>query len=266
MWPGLVAAAKEGGIDVIESYVFWNGHEPSQGNAHMKNFTTLIVDLMKKEKLFFNQGGPIVLSQACKIENEYGDMEWAYGDGAKPYAMWAANMALSQNIGVPWIMCQQYDAPDPVYHGGTNFGRTSGGPFITTSYDYDAPIDEYGLPRLPKWGHLKELHKAIKSSEHVLLYGKVTTISLGPLQEAHVYADSSGTCAAFIANMDDKTDKIINFQNRSYHVPAWSVSILPDCKNVIFNTAKVKSSPSMSEDANNVAYFCVSGIKNYDDK
>lgn len=31
------------------------------------------------------------------------------------------------------------------YHGGTNFGRTAGGPFITTSYDYDAPIDEYGI-------------------------------------------------------------------------------------------------------------------------
>lgn len=31
------------------------------------------------------------------------------------------------------------------YHGGTNFGRSSGGPFITTSYDYDAPIDEYGM-------------------------------------------------------------------------------------------------------------------------
>lgn len=30
------------------------------------------------------------------------------------------------------------------YQGGTNFGRTSGGPFISTSYDYDAPIDEYG--------------------------------------------------------------------------------------------------------------------------
>jgi hypothetical protein len=30
------------------------------------------------------------------------------------------------------------------YHGGTNFDRTAGGPFITTSYDYDAPIDEYG--------------------------------------------------------------------------------------------------------------------------
>lgn len=30
------------------------------------------------------------------------------------------------------------------YHGGTNFGRTSGGPYLTTSYDYDAPLDEYG--------------------------------------------------------------------------------------------------------------------------
>ena len=30
------------------------------------------------------------------------------------------------------------------FHGGTNFGRTAGGSFITTSYDYDAPIDEYG--------------------------------------------------------------------------------------------------------------------------
>lgn len=31
------------------------------------------------------------------------------------------------------------------YHGGTNFGRSTGGPFISTSYDYDAPIDEYGM-------------------------------------------------------------------------------------------------------------------------
>lgn len=30
------------------------------------------------------------------------------------------------------------------FFGGTNFGRTSGGPNQITSYDYDAPIDEYG--------------------------------------------------------------------------------------------------------------------------
>ncbi|XP_028061553.1 beta-galactosidase 1-like [Camellia sinensis] len=32
-----------------------------------------------------------------------------------------------------------------MYHGGTNFGRTTVGLFIATSYDYDAPIDEYGM-------------------------------------------------------------------------------------------------------------------------
>lgn len=31
------------------------------------------------------------------------------------------------------------------YHGGTNFDRTSSGLFIATSYDYDGPIDEYGM-------------------------------------------------------------------------------------------------------------------------
>ncbi|PWA87717.1 beta-galactosidase [Artemisia annua] len=30
-----------------------------------------------------------------------------------------------------------------LYHGGTNFGRTAGGPFIATSYDHDAPLDEF---------------------------------------------------------------------------------------------------------------------------
>ena len=49
-----------------------------------------------------------------QIENEYGYYESAYGDGGKRYAMWAASMAVSQNIGVPWIMCQQFDAPDTV--------------------------------------------------------------------------------------------------------------------------------------------------------
>lgn len=31
MWPDLIAKAKEGGLDVIQTYVFWNGHEPSRG-------------------------------------------------------------------------------------------------------------------------------------------------------------------------------------------------------------------------------------------
>lgn len=44
------------------------------------------------------------------------------------------------------------------YHGGTNFGRTSGGPFISTSYDYDAPLDEYGMFPLSLDGLSLHLH------------------------------------------------------------------------------------------------------------
>ncbi|KAI5003503.1 hypothetical protein ZWY2020_030663 [Hordeum vulgare] len=367
MWPKLVAEAKEGGADCIETYVFWNGHETAPGKyhfedrfdlvqfarvvkdaglflilrigpfvagewnfgglpvwlhyipgtvfrtnnepfkSHMKGFTTKIVDMMKKERFFASQGGHIILAQ---IENEYEGTEQAFGAGGKAYATWAASMALAQNTGVPWIMCQQSDAPDHVintcnsfycdqfmpnsptkpkiwtenwpgwfqnfgeanphrpaedvafsvarffgkggtvqnyyvYHGGTNFGRTTGGPFITTSYDYDAPIDEYGLRRLPKWAHLRELHKSIKLCEHSLLYGNSTSFSLGPQQEADVYTDHSGGCVAFLSNIDSEKDKVVTFRKRKYDLPAWSVSVLPDCESVVYNTAKVRSQTSM---------------------
>jgi beta-galactosidase len=54
-------------------------------------------------------GSPIV-----QVENEFGPMESVVGSGAKPYANWAAKMAVGTNTGVPWVMCKQDDAPDPV--------------------------------------------------------------------------------------------------------------------------------------------------------
>lgn len=125
MWPDLIQKAKDGGLDVIQTYVFWNGHEPSPGQyyfedrydlvkfvklvqqaglyvhirigpyvcaernfggfpvwlkyvpgmafrtdnepfkAAMQKFTEKIVGMMKEEKLFETQGGPIILSQVC---------------------------------------------------------------------------------------------------------------------------------------------------------------------------------------------------------
>lgn len=37
MWPDLIQKAKEGGLDVIQTYVFWNGHEPSPGQVILQN-------------------------------------------------------------------------------------------------------------------------------------------------------------------------------------------------------------------------------------
>lgn len=39
MWEGLIQKAKDGGLDVIQTYVFWNGHEPTPGNVRI--FTPL---------------------------------------------------------------------------------------------------------------------------------------------------------------------------------------------------------------------------------
>ncbi|KAL0378303.1 UNVERIFIED_CONTAM: Beta-galactosidase 3 [Sesamum radiatum] len=369
MWEDLINKAKEGGLDVIETYVFWNVHEPSPGNynfegrydlvrfvktiqkaglyAHlrigpyvcaewnfgglpvwlkfvpgisfrtdnepfkmaMKGFTKKIVNMMKTENLYESQGGPIILSQ---IENEYGPQANLLGAPGRQYVTWAANMAVGLDTGVPWVMCKEDDAPDPVintcngfycdafspnkpykpmiwteawtgwftefggpvhqrpvedlafsvarflqkggsfvnyymYHGGTNFGRSAGGPFITTSYDYDAPVDEYGLIRQPKYSHMKELHKAVKLCEKTMVSADPTVTSLGSLQEAYVYSSESGDCAAFLSNYDTNSTAGVMFNNMHYSLPPWSISILPDCKNVVFNTAKVGVQTSQME-------------------
>ncbi|KAJ8528232.1 hypothetical protein K7X08_021924 [Anisodus acutangulus] len=366
MWPDLIQKAKDGGLDVIETYVFWNGHEPSPGKYNfegrydlvkfiklvqraglyvnlrigpyicgewnfggfpvwlkyvpgmefrtdnqpfkvaMHGFVQKIVNMMKSEKLFEPQGGPVIIAQ---IENEYGPVEWEIGAPGKAYTKWTAQMAVGLKTGVPWIMCKQEDAPDPVidtcngfycegfrpnkpykpkmwtevwtgwytkfggpipqrpaedvafsvarfvqnngsffnyymYHGGTNFGRTSSGLFIATSYDYDAPLDEYGLLNEPKYGHLRDLHKAIKLSEPALVSSYPTVTKLGSNQEAHVYRSKSGSCAAFLSNYDSKYSVKVTFQNRPYDLPPWSISILPDCKTAVYNTARVSSRSS----------------------
>ncbi|KAK7265465.1 hypothetical protein RJT34_33085 [Clitoria ternatea] len=366
MWPHLIQKAKEGGLDAIETYVFWDAHEPTPrvydftGNKdfikflkiiqdsglysvlrigpyvcaewnyggipmwvhklpgveirtsnsvfmnEMQNFTTLVVDMVKKEKLFASQGGSIILAQ---IENEYGNVMTDYGDAGKAYVKWCANMAESLNVGVPWIMCQQSDAPQPMintcngwychnfqpnnpnspkmwtenwvgwfknwggkdphrtaedvayavarffqtggtftnyymYHGGTNFGRTAGGPYIATSYDYDAPLDEYGNIAQPKWGHLKELHRVLKSMEESLTSGNVSETDFGNSVKATVYATiKSSSC--FLSNANTTTDATVTFRGKNYVVPAWSVSLLPDCQNEEYNTAKVNVQTSI---------------------
>ncbi|RLM91438.1 beta-galactosidase 2-like [Panicum miliaceum] len=357
MWPDLIQKAKDGGLDVVQTYVFWNGHEPSPGQyyfegrydlvhfiklvkqaglyvhlcigpyvcaewnfgcplqpsrsaaalelpeghrlrlpsstgqcryrvnleqAEMQKFTTKIVDMMKSEGLFEWQGGPIILSQ---IENEFGPLEWDQGEPARAYASWAANMAVKLNIGVPWIMCKEDDAPDPIintcngfycdwfspnkphkptmwteawtawytgfgipvphrpvedlaygvakfiqkgssfvnyymYHGGTNFERTAGGPFIATSYDYDAPIDEYGVANF--W--------------YVFLLTMATSYSM-----ASVFKSSTGSCVAFLENKDKVSYARVAFNGMHYDLPPWSISILPDCKTTVYNTARVGS-------------------------
>ncbi|XP_028090173.1 beta-galactosidase 15-like [Camellia sinensis] len=364
MWPSLIKKAKEGGLNAIETYVFWNAHEPiyrqydfsenldlvrfiraihDEGlyailrigpyvcaewnyggfpvwlhnipgiafrtnnevyENEMKIFTTLIVDMVRDEGLFASEGGPIILAQ---IENEYGNVMWAYRDEGKSYIHWCADLAQSFHIGVPWIMCQQSNPPQGMintcngwycdgfnpssgipkmwtenwsgwykgwgqktphrtaedlafavarffqyggtlqnyymYHGGTNFGRVSGGPYIATTYDYDAPLDEYGNLNQPKWGHLKQLHLLIRSMENILTHAVIRNVEYGNMMTATIF-EYRGERVCFFGNANDKDDITINFENNNYTIPAWSVSILPDCYTEAYNTARVNTQTS----------------------
>ncbi|GMJ15178.1 beta-galactosidase 16 [Hibiscus trionum] len=352
MWPSLIAKAKAGGLDVIQTLVFWNLHEPQPGQFdfsgqrdivrfikeiqaqglyacirigpfiqgewsygglpfwlhdipgivyrsdnepfkyHMEKFVSKIVSLMKAEKLYASQGGPIILSQ---IENEYGMVEAAFREKGPPYLHWAAEMAVGLQTGVPWINAcngrrcgETFPGPNSpnkpaiwtenwtsfyqvygdepnirsaediafhvalfiakkgsyvnyyMYHGGTNFGRTAAA-YILTSYYDQAPLDEYGLFRMPKWGHLKELHAAIKLCINPLVSGVHTTMVLGRSQQAFVYRRKLVDCAAFLVNNDTRKTVVVTFQDSLYELPPKSISILPDCKTEAFNTAKVST-------------------------
>lgn len=38
----------------------------------------------------------------------------SYGQDGKDYVQWCGKLAESYHIGVPWVMCQQSDAPNPL--------------------------------------------------------------------------------------------------------------------------------------------------------
>uniref|UniRef100_A0ACD5VVP2 Uncharacterized protein n=1 Tax=Avena sativa TaxID=4498 RepID=A0ACD5VVP2_AVESA len=226
MWPGLIENAKKGGLDVIQTYVFWNVHEPIQGQynfegrydlvkfirevhaqglyvslrvgpfieaewkygglpfwlrsvpnitfrsdnepfkVHMQNFVAKIVNMMKDENLYYPHGGPIIISQ---IENEYKLVEAAFHSRGPPYVRWAAAMAVNLHTGVPWMMCKQDDAPDPIINtcNGLICGETFLGP---NSPNKPALWTENWTSRYPLYGHDPRFRSAADIAFAVALF------------------------------------------------------------------------------------------------
>ncbi|KAH9622550.1 hypothetical protein KSS87_020073 [Heliosperma pusillum] len=331
MWGDILDKCKEGGLNVIQTYSFWNVHEPIKGKfnftgnndlvkfikliaekgmwMHMERWVTMVVNMMKDNNLFAPQGGPIIMSQ---IENEYDHVRDAFDDAAERYIKWAGNMALGLKTGVPWMMCKQKDAPGEVinacngrhcgdtfdgpnsptkprlwtenwtaqyrvfgdapsqraaediafsvarwfskngsyvsyymYFGGTNYGRTSAS-FVTTRYYDESPIDEFGLIRDPKWGHLRDLHLTLKLAKEPIFSGKYGIQRYAPDLEAS-YFEKGDLCAAFLWNNHTHVEQTVKFKGKEHVVPAKSISILPDCKNIVYNTDHIVSQHSSRE-------------------
>lgn len=58
--------------------------------------------------------------------------------------------------------------------------------------------------------------------------------------QAHIFKSESGACAAFLANYDSHSFANVAYGEMHYHLPPWSISILPDCKHTVYNTARVR--------------------------
>lgn len=115
--------------------------------------------------------------------------------------------------------------------GGSNFGRSVGGPQIVTSYDYDVQINEYGLRNEPKYSLLQQLHEIILDNKDTMLNQMPPTpITFGSSCEVHVYSDETN-CLAFLSNWDQNADCVVSINDGkvlidSEAVDPWSVTIM----------------------------------------
>src|SRR5687767_11628025 len=110
--------------------------------------------------------------------------------------------------------------------GGTNFGRTSGY-LTTTSYDYDAPVDEFGVPNEPKYTHLSKLNGLLnKYSDLLLSSGRPTGQNLNKSVTIYSYPDSKENQLVFLCNDDANSTAIASFGGNSYQLSPLSVVII----------------------------------------
>ncbi|KAJ0684102.1 putative beta-galactosidase [Helianthus annuus] len=70
MWPSLIDKAKQGGLDVIQTYVFWNLHEPQPGQYDFtgRNDIVSFIKQVQQQGLYVSlRIGPFI------------EAEWSYG-------------------------------------------------------------------------------------------------------------------------------------------------------------------------------------------
>jgi beta-galactosidase len=119
-----------------------------------------------------------------------------------------------------------------MWHGGTNFGREA--MFLqTTSYDYSAPLDEYGLVTT-KSRHLGRLHRALlRHADELLAHEEQAPQPLGAAQSAYVYGG-----LVFLCNDDPEAAATVAYGGASYTLAPRSVQLLSGGA-VVFNSALV---------------------------
>ncbi len=113
----------------------------------------------------------------------------------------AATDALQQEKELDWILGQGYSINLYMFHGGTSFGFMNGANFDktylpqTTSYDYDAPLDESGRPTKKYFAFREVIAKHRQGVTLPPVPASEPTISIPPIQlsEASPLWENLGT-------------------------------------------------------------------------
>lgn len=113
MWPSILKASKEGGLNVIETYLFWftypqsnlsrvrNGHEPSQGHFNFEenyDVFTFIEEAQRQGLFVILRVGPYG-RKACVLSDLRVCAEWNYGG----FPVWLRD--------VPGMVFRTYNEP-----------------------------------------------------------------------------------------------------------------------------------------------------------
>ena len=122
-----------------------------------------------------------------------------------------------------------------MWHGGTNFDREA--IYLqTTSYDFGAPLDEYGQ-RTTKLEHLGRLHRLLLQwSDCILSQDRPEPILLGAEQKVYAYGKYSDGIA-FVCN-DSNNTATVEYSGQSFQLAPASVVIISGAR-VLFDTAFV---------------------------
>ncbi|KAF3624124.1 hypothetical protein FXO37_31518 [Capsicum annuum] len=193
-------------------------------------------------------------NEPFKIENKYQPAREAPRKAGEAYVQWAAQMAVGLNTGFLWVMFVEFGGTIPLrpvqdlafvvacfiqkgvsfvnyymFHGGTNFRLTAGGPFITISYDYDAPIDEYGEinHRRPYSLHTCNLFVDISPSESFLRRGQKPTLNVHPNGHAvHVSVNGKPSGTSYGIQKDTKFNStgLVDLQAETNRIELLSIA------------------------------------------
>ncbi|OEL28695.1 Beta-galactosidase 12 [Dichanthelium oligosanthes] len=197
MWPKLIKRAKEGGLNAIETYVFWNAHEPEPGKYNFEGG----LDLIKYIKMIQDHDMYAIVRIGPFIQ-----AEWNHG-------------SLLAMEGIV---------------------ETHGHCVTKISLCFGLRIGLHSMCKEPKFGHLRDLHNVIRSYQKAFLTGEHSSEILGQGYEAHTFElPEENMCLSFLSNNNTGEDGTVIFRGEKHYVPSRSVSILAECKHVVYNTKRV---------------------------